>query len=320
MLLMYLGWAVYFISQLVTYRRKRIHLKFQETEENRQLRYQYKTEYYKYVLMLLITLIEGIAVALIMAKDKYAFLHNILHTNKNSTLHHIVVKVTIITTINSLRFIAGLATVSFVNILTIYMSYVCRSYTEFSPIKKRIQNCSIVIILLLLLTLLTLVGAVLAQLFSIIIGIYEYIQLIKNSKFLYDLLKWRYRNLINDNQYYLYQKHKKLAVRYKWFTILLLIALFGFMIAMWLDWLEKMVSSIHQFSRFEPFIRMEKRTYEIIITVIHYSMQLVLYISLGIYIINIMWITLTYFTHGKKWTISFRKRRRNISLTEPLLS
>ena len=216
----YNGWIVYFIYQIVYFGRKRTNLEHKETEKNIYLRYRYRTEYYKYALMLAISVSELIIFVTIGIFKPLVFglALNTSSVDDVTFLAQNVVQFKISNTVNSLQNVTTSVALSLINILTIYMSYVCRSYTEFSPIKRKLRNTIILNLILTLLTLLTIIGILIVDLVTQILSVYEYIKLIKNSKQLYNLLKLRNENLLTED-YIMYQKQKKLVRRYKWFTI-----------------------------------------------------------------------------------------------------
>ena len=125
-------------------------------------------------------------------------------------------------TLHTLPLVIGLASLCLLNTFTIYMLYVSRSYTEFSPIKRRLRNLILLIIFLLILTLLIVIGALVAKILVVIIGIYEYVQLISNSKHLYLSLKRQYQNF---SEYNLFRKHKNITLKYRRLTIVFLVFL-----------------------------------------------------------------------------------------------
>ena len=323
LLSIYYGWAIYFIRQLVYLRRKRINLKYKENEENFNLRYHYKTEYYKFALMLSITLIEAfiVGVTVLFWEIDQKIMQN--NSSINETLSPSLIKSTVYITINSLTVVGGLATVSLLNILTVYMSYVCRSYTEFSPIKRKLRNLIILILMLILLTLLIVIGAVLTWLIGIIIGTYEYIQLIKNSKQLYNLLKKRYKQLLIDSQYQEYQKQKKIVNRYKWFTIFILVALAGFMISLWVNIPYTTITSILINSQhIEAIVRISNNeAYSAVYTTLKWTERTIVDISSGILSVNIIWMTLVAIFENKNCASLSRlfARKKKRAIMKPLL-
>ena len=323
LLSVYFGWAIYFIHQLVYLRRKRINLKYKETEENIHLRYHYKTEYYKFALMLTVISIEAFLFGMTAISNEIAKHLIVTNTNTTTSTSTSLIKTTILLTINALTVVSILATVSLLNILTTYVSYVCHSYTEFSPIKRKLRNLIILIVTLVLLTLLIVIGAVVTQLLAVILGTYEYIQFIKNSKQLYNLLKMRNRQLLLDNQYQEYQKQKKIVKRYALFTKLILVALAGFMTAFWVDILYTTIPSILAFQPIEAMIRISNnRAYIALYTTLKWTERTIIGISSGVFSITIIWITLVAIFENKNCANSAGlcgKRNKRADLMGPLL-
>ena len=323
---LYNGWMVYFVYQLAYFGRKRINLEHKETEENIYLRYRYKTEYYKYALMLAISAIEfSIFVTIGILKPLvFGLALNANSVDNVTFLTQNVVQLTISNTVNSLQNVTTLVALSLINILTIYMSYVCRSYTEFSPIKRKLRNTIILNLILTLLTLLTIIGILIVDLVTQILSVYEYIKLIKNSIQLYNLLKLRNEKLLTED-YNVYQKQKMLVRRYKWFTIFNLVALFGFTCATLLITLYYII--------FTTLLLLGFDSYEKLKTIINSStyidtdswiclIDLIISISsFAIFSFNIIWITLVHVAENINYSISgsWRKRQKRTDLTERLL-
>ena len=306
---------MFFIYQLAYYRRKRINLNFKETEEKVHLKYQYKTEFYKFALLLVIALIEPfifISSDFVMKIEVQQF--NNQTYNGTNIWEHNLIQSTLINAVISARSVAWLATVSLINILIIYMSFVCRSYTEFSLIKKRLQNFTLFIIVLLILSILTTIGAVIAQLIVLFSIIYQYIQLFRNSKRLYNLLKWRNENLFIERFYLLYRKYKKITQRYKWFTIFILIALFGFIIVLWIDVLDTVTSSMLALAPIEHLMdEINKGAYEEARAVFLMVKIIMNSISFGILFVQVIWITVCCITELESNNMSVlcsRKRKK----------
>ena len=313
---------MYFIYKLVYFGRKRKKLRYNESEENFHLRYRYKTEYYKYALMLAISVIELIIFAIIcifkpLIDNLTLDINHITHLTQN------ILDVIISNTVHSLQNVATVASFSLINILTIFMSYVCRSYTEFSPIKRKLRNTIILVVILILLTQLTIIGSLLTQWLAIVIATYEYIQIIKNSKQLYNLLENRNEQLLSED-YLAYQKQKKLVKRYKWYTIFNLVALIIFIcvsLLSTLNYLTVIIIFLLGFDSNENLTTIiESGMFQEAQRIILLIITITALFSLGIFSINIIWISLAHAAENLNYTISGLCRKRKKDITERLLS
>ena len=220
--IIYTIWLIHLISRFLTFRTLRRSIGENEIFE---MKYRCKTEYYKYALFIVITIIEPLN--FIPHALAYGAKLSTLHMNQTTSVS--LATFSICLSLKSSSYVFGLVTASLLNIITIYMSYVYHSYTEFGPLKRRLRNSVILAVVLMLSSFILVIGALIVQLVCILICIYEMNQLFKNSKYLYKLIRDHYQNLITEN-YSLYRKYKYTAKRYKWMTIILFI--FGAMIVL----------------------------------------------------------------------------------------
>ena len=215
-LILYIGWLIHLISQALHLRRLRRDVK----EENFEQKYRYKTEFYKYILLTTITLIEPLN--FLMRTLAFLFNQLVHNMNHSTSIVESLTPISIELTLKTLAYVFGLVLLSLLNILTIYLSYVILAYTEFSPVKRKIRNLAILASFLLLSTFVFIIGTLLVQFFTLFYAIYEYFQLIKNTKYLYRLLKSNYKSLIYEN-YSFCREYKYKARTYKCYMSILLV-------------------------------------------------------------------------------------------------
>ena len=133
-----------------------------------------------------------------------------------------------------LTFVLSLVILFLLNTLTKHLINVCKSDYRIQllpPIQHRL------IILTLVLMLMAIVKLAIVTLDNLIIEIvcnilacYEFYDIVKNSKQLYYLLKWRYEDMRYEFNLPLYRAHRRIAQKYKYLTIYLLFGI-SFLIA-----------------------------------------------------------------------------------------
>ena len=208
MWLIYAGWIAVILKRLLYLRKKRKELKTKnaQSEKITFLEYKYKSEYYKHILLLATILIENFTYipAVLNIASKHFFPKSIIAFNVEYILR-------------GLSYVTCLVTLCMTNTIIIYMIHISRRYTEFSEIKKRIRRIIIKAVILIFLFLIGL--GLLSQILSTIYGSIEYIRIIKNSKYLYSILKEQYRDQICEGNYQVYKAQKYVANIYKWFSV-----------------------------------------------------------------------------------------------------
>ena len=185
MLPIYIAWAVVIIKRSISVKSKLKQLKLNPTCSDPRLKYKYTTEYHKH-LFILVTLIAETGI----------FLPHIASQTVEILFAEYLIAKLLGYIIRGFSFIACLATLSLMNTTTEYVIYIRKGYTEFSEIKKKIRN---LIITLILLTFLTLFGLfTLSHFYIVIYLVFEYVRVLKNSKYLFILLQQQYREQINE--------------------------------------------------------------------------------------------------------------------------
>ena len=222
----YVYWALYFLNEVVFVRRKiRGLLHRTPTLETTNEIFKYTGNYYTYILVIVIALLEPISFIPI----NLSLLPFTWETGKPASLHS--------SDIRAITFISCMAVATLYNLLTTHLLRVCKSDTRVQllpPIHNKLAILTLVILLLILLKLLLidiLAVLILANIFSS----YEIFYLFKHSKQLYRMLKWRYQDMRYEEDNNLYRAHRRIALRYKYFSIPFLSAVILFIVVAWLD-------------------------------------------------------------------------------------
>lgn len=221
MLPIYIAWAVIIVKRIISLKSKLKQLKINPTHLTKRLNYKYTTEYHKHLLLLATLLVET-----------STFLPHIASLTIENLFAEYLLASILGYIIRGFSFIACLATICLINTTTEYVIYICKGYTEFSEIKKKIRR---LIITLILLTFLTLFGLfIISHIYIAVYVLFEYVSVLKNSKYLYILLQQHYREQINES-YFVYKFQKRLANIYKWFSIFILIGVLIITISIWVE-------------------------------------------------------------------------------------
>ena len=219
----YAGWALYFLNEIIAYRRLlRRNIVRPRSNESDNLIYQYRGEYYKYILMFVILLLEpctffpSILVLLIYVAIEAN--QNTVPPCKTDVFVDLIKD--------------GLPTVSYIlscillfllSTLTIHMVHYSRfefRNEQFTPIKRRLAFLALFIhILVIIMLAFGLESFLFVNLICLAPLTYEYISLVKHSKILYYLLKWRSQDISYLDNQPLYNTHRRIAQRYKYITI-----------------------------------------------------------------------------------------------------
>ena len=222
----YVYWALYFLNEVIFVRRKiRGLLHRTPTLETINEIFKYTGNYYTYILVIVIALLEPISlIPAILSLLPFTW-----ETGESANLHSSDMK--------ALAFISCMAVVTLYNLLTTHLIRVCKSDTRVQllpPIHNKLAILTLVILLLILLKLLLIdipAVLILANIFSS----YESFYLFKHSKQLYRMLKWRYQDMRYEEDYNLYRVHRRIALRYKYFNIPFLSALILLIVSGWLN-------------------------------------------------------------------------------------
>ena len=174
MLPIYIAWAVIIVKRIISLKSKLKQLKINPTHLTKRLNYKYTTEYHKHLLLLATLLVET-----------STFLPHIASLTIENLFAEYLLASILGYIIRGFSFIACLATICLINTTTEYVIYICKGYTEFSEIKKKIRR---LIITLILLTFLTLFGLfIISHIYIAVYVLFEYVSVLKNSKYLYIL-------------------------------------------------------------------------------------------------------------------------------------
>ena len=226
----YAVWTVYFLSEVFFLRKKIRALVYRGPScETNRLHYQYKGEYYKCILIVLILFIEPIytvpgALGLHpgITSTNFSQLKSIVQLTCNGTL---------------VTYVLALILIFLLNTLTQHLINVCKSDCRIQllpPIQHRL------VILTLIAMILTAIKLAIQEFDNTIVEVvcaifssYEYWSLFKNSQQLYYLLKWRYQDMRYESNYPLYKAHRRMAQKYKYLTIYLMFGAFFQFLASW---------------------------------------------------------------------------------------
>ena len=162
--ILYVIWLIYFISRFLTFHQLR---RSTEGKETLEVRYRCKTEYYKFALLIAITLVEPFN----FIPHTLAYGVKLSARDMNQTMSTSFTAISVILTLKSISSVLGLVTISLLNVLTVYMSYVNLCYTEFTLIKRKLWSIVILAVILSLSSFILVIGALIVQLVSIPIAI-----------------------------------------------------------------------------------------------------------------------------------------------------
>ena len=220
----YAGWALYFLNEIIAYRRLlRRNTVRPRSNESDNLIYQYRGEYYKYILMFIILLLEPCTLfSLILA----LFIYVLLHIGPLVTSHckNTDVFVDLIGDgLPTLTYILSYIILFLLCTLTIHMVHYSRfefRNEQFTPIKRRLAFLALVVhILAIIMLAFRLESFLFVKMICQTLLTYEFISFLKHSKILYYLLKWRSQDISYLNNQPLYNSHRRIAQRYKIITV-----------------------------------------------------------------------------------------------------
>ena len=229
----YIGWAVYVLNEIIVCKRMLRNLNHRSrSKETDELIYKYTGEFYKYILMLCILVLESLT----FMPTIFATIFRSIGLKELSVLSQSEKNLFIVELPSNLftfTFVLTYITIFLINTLTIHMTHFYRlefPNEQFTPIKRKLLLLALFIHVLLILRLgITTqdIAQAIVQLICLAFIIYEYLSLMKNSKVLYLLLKWRYQDVFYEGDPSQSNFHKIVAQRYKHITLFLLISFAG---------------------------------------------------------------------------------------------
>ena len=246
----YAGWIVYFLSEVVSLKRRILALVHRgPSSETTRLLYKYRGDYYKNILMCVIAVLESISLFPIVI----SILPDIVLVDSKSSSDFAEL-IQLANDLKLLTFVLSLVILFLLNTLTKHLINVCKSDYRIQllpPIQHRL------IILTLVLMLMAIVKLAIETLDNLIIEIvcnilacYEFYDIVKNSKQLYYLLKWRYEDMRYEFNLPLYRAHKRIAQKYKYLTIYLLFGISFIMAAGWVAILNDLLFDVLLYTHF----------------------------------------------------------------------
>ena len=218
----YAGWALYFLNEIIAYRRLlRRNIVRPRSNESDNLIYQYRGEYYKYILMFIIILLEPCT---FFPSILGMLIYDVIEANQKTVSPcKTDVFVLIGDGLPTLSYILSYIILFLLSTLTIHMVHYIRfefRNEQFTPIKRRLAFLALVVhILAIIMLAFGLESFLIVNLICLTPLTYEYISLVKHSKILYYLLKWRSQDISYLDNQPLYNTHRRIAQRYKYITI-----------------------------------------------------------------------------------------------------
>ena len=240
-LLFYACWILYFLNEIVFLRRKvRGLLHRGPTFETNHLLYKYRGDYYTYILVAIIALLEPISLI-------PAMLSPLPMSEYFSFVDHFI-PFKLASDFRMMTYVLGYILLCIINLLTAHLIRVCKSDTRIQllpPIHNRLAILTLFILLLMLIKLLIEgVGNIIIELLVSLFISHELFRFYKNSKQLYYLLKWRYEDMRYEANYPLYRAHRRIALRYKYVTMYLIFGLFVQNISSWVGTTFNILSAL----------------------------------------------------------------------------
>ena len=218
----YAGWALYFLNEIIAYRRLlRRNIIRPRSNESDNLIYQYRGEYYKYILMFIIILLEPCTFfPLILAM--FIYVRQMDPYSRFSCKTDVFADL-IGDGIPTLTYLISYIILFLLSTLTIHMVHYIRfefRNEQSTPIKRRLAFLALVIhILAIIMLAFRLESFLFVKMICQTLLTYEFISLLKHSKILYYLLKWRSQDISYLDNQPLYNTHRRIAQRYKFITL-----------------------------------------------------------------------------------------------------
>ena len=226
---------MYFLSEIVFLRRKiRGLLHRGPTLETNNLLYKYRGDYYTYILAIMIALLEPIS----MTPGIFSFIPMSKHFSpEDQSYFDFLLELS--SDFRMMTYVLSYILFYVINLLSMHLIRVCKSDTRVQmlpPIHNRLTVLTLSILLLILIKLLTGgIANLTIELFVNLLSSTELFHFYKNSKQLYRMLKWRYEDMRYEGNDPLYKAHRRIALRYKYVTIYLILGLLLQNISGWVD-------------------------------------------------------------------------------------
>ena len=224
----YAFWVLHFLNEVVFLRRKiRGLLHRTPTLETDNELFKYTGDYYTYIFVVVIAVLEPNS----LIPANLSFLPSILEHGEGESvdIHS--------SDIRTLSYILCMITTTLYYLLTTHLIRVCKSDPRVQllpPIHNKLAILTLFTLVLVLIKL-VLIDNLVVQILASIFQSHEMFHLIQHSKELYHMLKWRYEDMRYEEDHHLYRAHRRIAIRYKLFSILFLSALTLLVASAWLD-------------------------------------------------------------------------------------
>ena len=277
-------WSVYLMKEILYLRKKLWRINHGSRDyETDALYSKYRSEYFKCILMLLVTISEG----LLIFPHPVRYMIQAIYRGEDT--YDVVVIFTQVVCWSLFTILLS-AMLYLLNLLTLYQINLLYGTFDINLLKRKLRNLLILSIILLLMTC-TLFASIISQLIALVHTTYYMVRLFKNCKYLYTLLKYRYTDsLLNHNNVPLHRAQMKIALRYKYFNIFLLTGLCILLAASWSS-LVCVLPPIVKYIKFRKWIDIQAYVYILLLA----STSVIEYI-LGFLVVIIIVPTLVVFT------------------------
>ena len=228
---------MYLINEILYLKKKLWRIKQGPSDHETEALYtKYRAEYIKNILMLLVTVSELLCFVPICLKNFIQAL-SMATLDRGQYAYGLVIILTQVVCW-SLCTILLSAMLYLLNLLTLYQINLLYGTFDTTLLKRKLRNLLVFSIILLLVTC-TLFASIISQLIALVHVTYYMCRLIKNCKYLYILLKYRYRDsLLYHNNVPLHRAQLKIALRYKYFNIFTLTGLCVLLAGCWFSLLN----------------------------------------------------------------------------------
>ena len=225
-------WFVFLMYEILYLKKKLWRIKQRPSDHETEALYtKYRAEYIKNILMLLVTVLEPLNLLPIVIKNSM----RALFMNSFDSIEYDYSMIPLLNHMVCWSFASIIfsATVYLLNLLTLYQINLLYSTFDTTLLKRKLRNLLIFSIILLLMTC-TLFASIVSQLIALLHVTYYTVKLIKNCKYLYTLLKYRYTDsLLHHNNVPLHRAQLKIALRYKYFNIFMLTGFCVLLVTFW---------------------------------------------------------------------------------------
>ena len=261
-------WSVYLVKEILYLRKKLWRIEHGSRDyETDALYSKSRSEYIKNILMLLVTITEGLLYFPHLVR--YSIL--VIYGSEDAYDLVQILNYLVCWTLFSILFSA---TVYLLNLLTLYQINLLYGTFDTTLLKRKLRNLLIFSIILLLMTC-TLFASIVSQLIALLHVTYYTVKLIKNCKYLYTLLKYRYTDsLLHHNNVPLHRAQLKIVLRYKYFNIFMLTGFCVLLAAIWFS-LICLLPHILKYIIFRKWIDIQTYEYTILLAstdVIEYTL------------------------------------------------